>query len=125
MKTILNLTQHPSTPSQKNEGVFDLDETDFQKLKELLTFETIPKENENNERAKKITEIAKQYKIKKAMIGGALWLICPLITILKENNIEPMFSFSKRETKEIKKDNASDVVEKVSIFEHKGFVHSN
>jgi hypothetical protein len=53
------------------------------------------------------------------MIGGALWLMKPLIEEL-ENIGTPLFAFTKRVVEEIKKEDGS--VEKKAVFKHEGFV---
>jgi hypothetical protein len=53
------------------------------------------------------------------MIGGALWLMKPLIEEL-ENIGTPLFAFSKREVIETPKENGE--VEKKVVFKHQGFI---
>ena len=53
------------------------------------------------------------------MIGGALWLMNPLIEEL-ENIGTPLFAFTKRVVEEIKQPDGS--IKKIAIFKHEGFV---
>ena len=53
------------------------------------------------------------------MIGGALWLMRPLIEELK-NIGEPLFAFTKRVTEEIPQPDGS--IKKVAVFKHEGFI---
>jgi len=53
------------------------------------------------------------------MIGGALWLMRPLIEEL-ENIGTPLFAFTKRVVEEVKKEDGS--IEKKAIFRHEGFI---
>ena len=53
------------------------------------------------------------------MIGGALWLMKPLIEEL-ENIGTPLFAFTKRMVEEVKQSDGS--VKKVAVFKHEGFV---
>jgi len=53
------------------------------------------------------------------MIGGALWLMKPLIEEL-ENIGTPLFAFTKRVAEEVKQADGS--IKKVAIFKHEGFV---
>lgn len=72
---ILNLTQHTPTPEQIEAGAMELTDEHKETLKSLLNFATIPTRLEISERANDIAEIAMHYNCKKAMIGGALWLM--------------------------------------------------
>ena len=55
-----------------------------------------------------------------AMIGGALWLMRPLVNTLIDQGITPVFAFSKRET--IESPDGNGGVRKPGVFEHGGFV---
>lgn len=67
---ILNLTQHQATSEQVEQGVINLE--DSSDLKNLLTFNTLPSQDELIQSAMAITKIALDYGAKKVMIGGAL-----------------------------------------------------
>ena len=73
-------------------------------------------------------EFGNKYEIKEAefrklnlafMIGGALWLMRPLIEEL-ENIGTPLFAFTKRVTEEVKQPDGS--VKKVAVFKHERFI---
>ena len=53
------------------------------------------------------------------MIGGALWLMKPLIEEL-ENIGTPLFAFTKRVVEEVKQPDGS--TKKIAIFKHEGFI---
>lgn len=123
---ILNLTQHPATVEQLNAGVVDTVGTDNVLLKDLLTFSKMPDSADIDNRAREITKLAKNALFgqpeKKAMIGGALWLMAPLTFYLKAAGIQPVFAFSQRKSVERTLDNGS--VQKVNVFRHIGFVEA-
>jgi len=119
---ILNLTQHPATPEQKQAGVVDLDEPLASELRYMLTFYRIPSKHEVVARANGIAEMAYAYepRPKYAMIGGAPFLMAPLEKALLARGISPVYAFSRRETREHRLEDGT--VEKVTIFRHIGFV---
>ena len=119
MNEILNLTQHMVTESQIKDGVIEPTEKDKQIIKELLTFDEIPKVSELVSRAKKLSIIAVSYGVDKVMIGGAPYLMTYLEQELLSNDMKFVYSFSKRISKEVEKDGK---VTKVNVFEHIGFV---
>ena len=123
---ILNLTQHNASEEQIQNGVIDLSGTYKEELTKALNFTNIPGTIEINERVQKICEIVnsfiKEHKLEhvKFMIGGALWLMKPLIEELSK--IGPvLFAFSKRETTEIQ-ENGKTI--KTTIFKHIGFIEA-
>ena len=106
---ILNLTQHYATEDQIKAGVYD------------LQGEALPDSEEVNARAEKIAAIASQtQKTGLVMIGGALWLMYPLIKALVKRGLTPLFAYSERETVEEPQEDGS--VKKIAVFRHKGFV---
>ncbi len=120
---ILNLTQHKSTPAQKDAGVIDMKKDSNSLLIELLTFDEIPKPNEIHERAKNIAEIAaKEGGYTHAMIGGAPFLMSNLEKSLLIKGIKPIYAFSKRCSVEEQQDDGT--VSKRSIFRFLGFVEA-
>ena len=119
MKDILNLTQHPSTREQREQGVFDLEEENLTKLKELLTFENLPSLQKIQERAGEIALLASSYSPSRAMIGGAPYLMSALERALYAAGIKPIYAFSKRES--VERIIGGKVV-KTNIFRHIGFV---
>lgn len=120
MERIINLTQHPATPEQKEAGVLDLDDTTGLMLKTLLTFEEIPTAKDLLLRAQQIAVIAKGTFAKKAMIGGATFFMIYLHVALMREGITPVYAFSRRESVEERLPDGT--VKKSSIFKHIGFV---
>lgn len=122
---IVNLTQHAATQEQIDQGVVDLSPHLQKRLKELLTFETLPTKSDIVAVAFAIAEFARgAYKEKpqQAMIGGAPWLMAELERRLLAHGIEPVYAFSVRESvDEIQGDGS---VRKVSVFRHQGFVRN-
>ena len=119
---ILNLTQHAASAEQIEAGVIDID---LDSLKALLTFDDLPSAAEIDRRAREITSLAKDALFgqpeRKAMIGGALWLMAPLTFYLKAAGINPVFAFSKRESVERVVDGKTV---KTNVFKHVGFVEA-
>ena len=127
MKKILNLTQHNATSEQIAEGVFDLEGLALQELKELLNFSWKPTPAEIKERARAIAELAtaqkgEDWKGFDVMIGGALWLMRPLIEELVRKGFVPLFAYTERQTIEEPQPDGS--VKKTAIFKHEGFVRA-
>ena len=120
MEKIINLTQHASTPEQREAGVVDLPEKSLAEVRKLLTFNSIPTAFEMWGRATAIAEIAEKEGAKKAMIGGPPYFIVSLEKALSWKGIESLYAFSIRESKEVQKKDGS--VEKINVFRHAGFV---
>ena len=122
---ILNITQHAASAEQIEAGVIDFVGKDLESLKALLTFKDIPSAAEIDRRAREITRLAKDALFgqpeRKAMIGGALWLMAPLSFYLKAAGISPVFAFSKRESVEKVIDGKTV---KTNVFKHVGFVEA-
>ena len=122
---IVNLTQHAASAEQIQAGVIDMVGKDLESLKALLTFEELPSAAEIDRRAQEITRLAKDALFgqpeRKAMIGGALWLMAPLTFYLKAAGINPVFAFSKRESVERVVDGKTV---KTNAFKHVGFVEA-
>ena len=53
------------------------------------------------------------------LIGGALWLMSPLINELELIGF-PLFAFTKRKVEEVKQPDGS--IKKIAIFKHEGFI---
>lgn len=132
---IVNLTQYPATPDQKSAGVVDLQGDKLEALREALTFEEIPTAEEIYKRAEYVAELAVQNGLgpddgddptpDAAMIGGvggASWLIEPLIEELRQRGIKPVFAFSTREV--VDEVFADRTISETEIFRHKGFVEA-
>ncbi len=122
---ILNLTQHKATNEQVQAGVVDLPEDLREVLIDLLTFNSLPSEEEIDYRAEKIVALVNVYMDRnvafyQAMIGGAPYLMAPLELALQLNHIDPLYAFSVRES--IEETQLDGTVKKVNIFRHAGFV---
>lgn len=122
MNSIINLTQHPATVEQLAAGVFDLTGESWGKLTALLTFSAIPTAQEISSRAHDIALLValEHETCTRCMIGGALWLMAPLASALREQGIEPLFAFTIREAVEEKQPDGS--IRKTAVFRHAGFV---
>ena len=122
---IVNLTQHAASADQIEAGVIDMVGKDLESLKALLTFDDLPSAAEIDRRAREITRLAKDALFgqpeRKAMIGGALWLMAPLTFYLEAAGINPVFAFSKRESVERVVDGKTV---KTNVFKHVGFVEA-
>ena len=122
---IINLTQHSASAEQIEAGVTDMVGKDLESLKALLSFQDIPSAAEIDRRAQEIARLAKNALFgqpeRKAMIGGALWLMAPLTFYLKAAGINPVFAFSKRESVEKVIDGKTV---KTNVFKHVGFVEA-
>lgn len=125
--SILNLTQHVATPEQIAQGVVDLSAEHRAILSGWLTFESLPTQAVLRDRAALIAGAAagdsKSIKIpahKRAMIGGAPFLMAPLEEALRDHGIEPVYAFSMRESVDQHMPDGS--VRKVNVFRHAGFV---
>ena len=93
---ILNLTQHYATEDQIKAGVYDLQGEALTELKKLLNFSSLPDSEEVNARAEKIAAIASQtQKTGLVMIGGALWLMYPLIKALVKKRAHSSFCLQR------------------------------
>lgn len=117
---VINLTQHPSTPEQRADGVFDLEGQDLNTVKSLLTFNDLPSMDDINHRARELTYIAANHNADAALIGGAPYLMSALERHLKYGGITPLYAFTKRVSKEETMPDGS--TRKVSIFKHLGFI---
>jgi hypothetical protein len=122
---ILNITQHPATAEQIEQGVRcpHWDSVGSKKIKDLLTFSSLPTREEISKRAEGLAEIADFFRasvgLDAAMIGGAPYLMSALEHALRQRGIIPVYAFSERESVESVIDGKTV---KTSIFAHKGFV---
>ncbi|AEP36193.1 hypothetical protein [Taylorella asinigenitalis] len=119
---ILNLTQHKATPEQIKAGVVDLNERDRETWSKAITFNELPIAGDIEKAVFLACDLCLENDAKAAMIGGAPFLMSPLVDELKRIGAQPLFAFSKRESKEITKEDGT--VEKVSVFRHEGFVEA-
>lgn len=123
MDKILNLTQHKSTKDQREAGVVDLGEADRAHVTKMLTFGMLPSKHLVFRRAEDLADFA--YKkageagTKNIMIGGAPYLMPPLVEALKARGLVPHFAFSVRDV--VEKEENGKVI-KTSVFKHKGFI---
>jgi hypothetical protein len=123
MNTIINLTQHAATPEQIAAGVVDLTGWHRDELVRLLTFDSLPSEDELSERAKRIATLASGHATASAaMIGGAPYLMAPLQYWLERAGITPVYAYSVRTSEE--QAQADGSVRKVNVFRHAGFVEA-
>ena len=114
---IINLTQHTSTDDQIRAGVVTPAQKEL--IKELLTFNDLPNQEEILNRVSKLATIAEMHGAHAAMIGGAPFLMSALERELKNRRITPVYAFSKRVVTERTTDGKT---EKISVFRHLGFV---
>lgn len=120
MSHIINLTQHQATPEQRAAGVVDFDEPYLSRLRQALTFEDLPDDEEVYQRAVAIAEMAESSGCSHAMLGGAPFLMAPLEREVAHRMIEPLYAFSARVSIEEAQPDGS--VCKVAVFRHLGFV---
>ena len=109
---IKNLTQHPPTSCQY--GVAAVDPAAV----ELLMFATPPSIEEINARAVALAALA--VGSESAMVGGAPYLMGPLVAALKAVGVQPLFSFTERRSIEETQPDGS--VRKTSVFSHVAWV---
>ena len=123
-KIVVNLTQHTATQEQVAAGVIDLGPEFQNRVRELLTFDELPSHREVWARANELVSLllSRVYpsEIDYVMIGGAPFLMHPLVTVLYDYEFVPVFAFSRRVTVEEKQSDGSVI--KKSIFKHEGFV---
>ena len=117
--TILNFTQHPTTPEQLAQGVIDLMQHDLASLKALLNFVGLPTADEIYERAYAIAALAENLFAETVMVGGAPFLMPVLQKALQMRGITVLYAFSERVSIEKIVDG---VVVKTNEFKHVGFV---
>jgi hypothetical protein len=115
---ILNLTQHPATTEQVADGV--IEPSNKRAVQSALTFDEIPNANEIKARAEFLAGIAKEAKVKKALIGGAPFFMSALERALIEAGITPVYAFSVRDS--IEEPDGKGGVKKTNVFKHVGFV---
>lgn len=134
-RTIINLTQHSSTPEQGVEDLvlqgeclassFGLKPEQFgyyPTLSACLTFTEVPSHNKMWTRAVLLASVAKTAGATHAMIGGAGFFLPVLEQALSQRGIVPVHAFSQRVSVESVGDNGEVV--KTNVFKHVGFVTS-
>ena len=117
--SILNLTQHVASPQQIESGVIEPENK--KAVQTVLTFDSIPIQNEVWSRANVLAQIALATNHDSAMIGGAPYLMGPLERALNEVGIKPVYAFSVRESVEKVVDGKTV---KTNVFKHIGFVEA-
>ena len=121
---ILNLTQHPATPEQREAGVSDLPDELRKQLVGLLTFDLLPSREEIEDRAEALALLADSLLPEEgnpaAMIGGAPYLMAALEAALRNQRIRPLYAFSRRES--VEQTLPDGTIRKTSIFRHAGFI---
>ena len=128
MVGIINLTQHELTPEQK--AFIDIEcHTDRQKVKDLLTFTKLPTKEEIYYRALDLAAIVENIidqdehvDLFLVLIGGAPYLMKPLIEELKRLEVIPVFSYTDRVSVETMQPDGSVV--KTQVFKHLGYVEA-
>lgn len=125
MRRIINLTQHPASQEQLDQGVFDLPDDERNTLSGLLTFEQAPQASSMARRARALVELAwdalgAEVAHPGAMIGGAPYFMATLERALMEADIRPMYSFTRREVEETQMPDGT--TRKVAVFRHLDFV---
>ena len=128
MVGVINLTQHELTPEQK--AFIDIEcHTDRQKVKELLTFTKLPTQFQILRRAVGLADIVRNIvdqdehiNLFLVLIGGAPYLMKPLIEELKEIGVTPVFSYTDRVSVETIQPDGSVV--KTQVFKHLGYVEA-
>lgn len=118
---MLNLTMHEATVDQVEAGV--VEPSQKSDIKSLLVFIEIPVKDQVRLKALRLAEIAKAEIMakgcaKKAMIGGAPYLMSHLEQELKAKGIQPFYAFSQRVSEERE---VNGKVTKVNVFKHLGF----
>lgn len=130
MTTILNLTQHDATPTQREAGVVDLPAEARARLTALLTVDDLPSEEDLHERSMAIFEIAEEWCAQRieagvapgnfrAMVGGLPCLIRVLRHDLRARGIKPLEAFSRRVVMETTLPDGT--VRKIADFVHVGW----
>lgn len=125
---IINLTQHELTPEQRE--FIDIEcHVDRQKVKDLLTFTKLPTREEIVYKALDLAAIVENIidqdehvDLFLVLIGGAPYLMKPLIEELKRLEVIPVFSYTDRVSVETMQPDGSVV--KTQVFKHLGYVEA-
>ena len=120
----LNFTQHEATPEQLSAGVVEPDGYDKQRIRELLTFDELPKHSDLRQRATNCAVLAcvllAKYECDAVMIGGAPYFMSHLESALRLFRVRFCYAFSSRVAEEQMQPDGS--VKKVNVFRHVGFI---
>lgn len=114
---ILNLTQHPASDDQQQDGVVEPDNKG--EVKDLLTFDEAPSIKVLRDRAAKLAEVASNHDANAAMIGGMPAFMSALERALARKGVAPLYAFTQRESVEVKTEDGG--TEKKSVFRHRGW----
>ena len=117
---ILNLTQHRATPEQIAQGVIEPTWADKEVICKALTFDEPPSFKEVSQRLEILGRIIIDPDIDTIMVGGAPFFMTALEQMIKSIGCVPVYSFSKRESRDIVQGDGS--VKKASTFKHISFV---
>lgn len=117
-KKILNLTSRSASPSQIDAGVFEPHNKDI--VRTLNKFDEPPTNDEMISRARKLAEICRDHDMEYAMIGGEGYFMSVLESVLAEDGIRALHSFSKLVEEETTDENG--VVNNISKLIHSGWV---
>ena len=121
---ILNFTQHDATPEQLSAGVVEPDAHDKQRIRELLTFDELPKHSGLRQRATNCAVLAcvllAKYECDAVMVGGAPYFMSHLESALRLFRVRFCYAFSSRVAEEQMQPDGS--VKKVNVFRHVGFI---
>jgi hypothetical protein len=101
-------------------GVVEPSVEDKKTICSLLTFEDVPSKSELENRASELAKFTTKMGCRKAMVGGAPYLMPYLERALKAKDISPIYAFSKRESIDQVQPDGS--VRKVAVFRHAGWV---
>jgi hypothetical protein len=115
---IFNLTQHAATADQAEAGV--VEPVYKAGIQSCLTFVGIPTAYDIKTRASSLAASARQSGCKKAMIGGAPYLMSALEAALIKVGVTPVYAYSDRVSVETR--NTDGTVSKSTVFKHLGFV---
>ena len=115
---IINLTQHSASAEQLTAGVVNME--DQKLVSDLLTFNELPSIEQIINKAETLASLIDAPCGTHVMIGGAPWLMVPLINSLKKRGFVPVFAFSKRVSIETVQPDGS--IKKTSVFKHEGFI---
>ena len=121
---ILNFTQHDATPEQLSAGVVEPDGHDKERIRQLLTFDELPKHSDLRQRATNCAVLAsvlvKKYECDGVMVGGAPFFMSHLESVLRLFRVRFCYAFSSRVAEEQMQPDGS--VKKVNVFRHVGFI---
>ena len=131
---IINLTQHPATQEQKDAGVRDIAPELQAKLRQLLTFDTLPTVQELRGRAYQLFQLFEEETLNdnweaakqswpSVMIGGAPYLMSHVEECFLAEGITVRFAFSQRRS--VEEQQADGSVVKRTVFVHEGFVSND